>query len=145
METVRKSAVVPYSAVQMYALVNDIESYPGFLPWCSGARVDSREDRRLTASITFALAKLHYTFSTENAMDPGRRIDVRLLSGPFRHLGGHWIFEPAGARSCRVALEMHFEFKNRAVQLALGKPFNHIVNSLVDVFTRRAAQVYGSN
>ena len=136
-------AVVPYSAEQMYALVNDIETYPEFLPWCSDAKITSRGENRLTAYIVIASSSLQQTFSTENTMVSNERIDVRLINGPFKHLNGYWIFEPAGEQHCRIALEMDFEFKNKLIKLALSKLFNHIVNTLVDSFTQSAKSIYG--
>lgn len=136
--------MVPYSAEEMYALVNDIESYPDFLPWCSEARIHTRDGNRLTASISLATAGIRQTFSTENILQPSRRIDVRLVSGPFSRLDGYWEFEPAGDRMCRVQLALDFEFKNTVLKLALSRVFNYIVNSLVDAFTRRAEQIYGT-
>lgn len=145
MTVITKTAVVPYSAEQMYNLVNDIESYPEFLPWCSNTRVYDRTDAGLRASLTMSTAHISQSFSTENTMQPGRRIDVHLLTGPFKYLRGHWWFEPVDNNSCRVSLEMEFEFKSRLVKMALSKVFHHIVNSLVDSFSERAAQVYGRN
>lgn len=143
MKQVRRTAIVPFSAEQMYALVNDIEAYPEFLPWCAEARVLTRRDDSLTASVTMAVGRLHHSFTTANTMQPGRRIAVRLLTGPFRHLEGSWEFVPAGADACEIRLDMQFEFKNRLVELSLGRIFDQIVNSLVGAFTRRAAHVYG--
>jgi len=140
---IKKSAVVPYSADQMYVLVNDIESYPEFLPWCSEARVFERSKTRLKASVSMASGSIKQSFSTENTMRPGRRIDVRLLSGPFRYLNGCWQFEPLEDGRCRISLEMHFEFKNRLLKLTLNKVFNRIIDSLVGSFSERARQVYG--
>ncbi len=140
---IKKSAVVPYRAGQMYDLVNDIESYPEFLPWCSEARVSDRSETRLKASVTMASGSIRQSFSTENTMEPGRRIDVRLLSGPFRYLNGYWQFEPLDDGRCRISLEMHFEFKNRLMKLTLSKLFHRIVDSLVGSFNERARQVYG--
>ena len=136
--------MVPYSAEEMYALVNDIESYPDFLPWCARAQIHSRQGNQLTASVSLATAGIRQTFSTENTMQPGQRIDVRLLSGPFRRLEGYWKFEPAGDRACRVQLALDFEFRNRVLKLAPSTVFSDIVNSLVDAFTRRAEQIYGT-
>jgi ribosome-associated toxin RatA of RatAB toxin-antitoxin module len=143
MKHVRRTAIVPFSAEQMYALVNDIESYPEFLPWCADARVLSRGDNALTASVSMALGRLRHTFTTANTMEPGRRIDVRLLAGPFRHLDGSWEFVPAGAGACEIRLDMRFEFGSRLVEVSLGKVFGQIVNSLVGAFTRRAERIYG--
>jgi len=127
----------------MYALVNDIESYPQFLPMCSGAAVLSREKTRLTASISLATGRLQHTFTTENIMEPGRRIDVRLLSGPFRYLHGFWKFEDTGEKSSQIELEMDFEFRNKLLKLALSPIFHQFLNSLVKAFGRRAEEIYG--
>ena len=143
MTITHRSATVPYSAEEMFALVNDIESYPSFLPWCSDARVSAREDTRLRASISLRIGKLSQTFSTQNTMEPGRRISVELLHGPFSHLHGHWRFDPLPDGGCVVRLEMDFEFKNRVLKLALEKGFHMIANSLVDAFTARAREIYG--
>lgn len=143
MKQVRRTAIVPFSAEQMYALVNDIESYPQFLPWCSDARVLTRDGDALTASLSMAVGRLQHAFTTANTMEPGRRISVRLLSGPFQHLHGSWEFLPAGPAACEIHLDMHFEFKNRLVEMSLGKIFGQIVNSLVGAFTQRASRVYG--
>jgi ribosome-associated toxin RatA of RatAB toxin-antitoxin module len=143
MKQVQKTAIVPFTTEQMYALVNDIEAYPEFLPWCSEARVLSRRDNALTASVTMALGRIRQTFSTSNTMQPGRRIAVQLLEGPFRQLRGGWEFIPAGQGACEIRLDMGFEFKTRLLELTLGKVFGQIVNSLVGAFTRRAHHVYG--
>lgn len=143
LNSVSKLAMVPYSAEQMYALVNDVESYPQFLPWCTDARVRERTDEHLTAAISMALGKVQQSFSTENHMHPGRRIDMRLLTGPFRQLEGYWEFIPAGDDHCEVRMKIRFEFKNRMLQLTFGKLFHHIVNSLVDAFIGRAEGIYG--
>ena len=99
MTTIKKSALVPYTAGQMYDLVNDIESYPAFLPWCSDASVTVHAEDSLTASLTMATGKIKQSFTTENTMEPGRRINVHLVSGPFRHLQR---YDDHFLRRCRV-------------------------------------------
>ncbi len=143
MTKIRKSATLPYSTAQMYALVNDIESYPEFLPWCSEARVHEREGSRLKASLTLKASKLEYSFMTDNTMQENSLIQVRLVEGPFKHLTGSWRFEDRDDTHCHISLEMQFEFKNRLVKMALAKTFNRIINSLVDAFRQRAQQLYG--
>lgn len=143
MSSVSKSAVVPYTAEQMYNLVNDIDAYPEFLPWCTAAVVHSRAVDRLTASVSLATGKLKQTFTTENRMQPGQRIEVTLISGPFKYLQGYWIFENTGNKLCRIELKMDFEFKNTLLKLTLGAVFNQFMNSLVGAFITRAKQVYG--
>lgn len=127
----------------MYELVNDVESYPDFLPWCRESAVYGKTDTSLRASLTLATGSIKQSFTTENTMQPGRRIDVHLVSGPFKYLRGHWLFEPLDDNRCRISLEMEFEFKNRLLRMALSKVFNRIIETLVDAFTERARQVYG--
>ena len=134
---------MPFTPAQMYALVNDVESYPLFLPWCREAKLLSSDVDRLEASLTLAAGKIHQTFSTANSMVPGRSIVIRLLDGPFKYMNGNWQFDPEGEKSCRITLRMEFEFKNRLMKLALDKMFGHVVNTLIDAFTQRAYQVHG--
>jgi ribosome-associated toxin RatA of RatAB toxin-antitoxin module len=127
----------------MFALVNDIGSYPAFLPWCSGANILETGEDQLTATLTLSAAGVHQSFTTRNRMQPGRRIELQLLDGPFRRLDGSWTFEPLPDGGCRIDLCMNFEFKSRLASLALQKPFNHILHSMVDAFIRRAEQLHG--
>jgi ribosome-associated toxin RatA of RatAB toxin-antitoxin module len=127
----------------MYALVNDIESYPQFLPWCSDARILEPGEQQLRATLTLSAAGIRQSFTTLNHMQPGRRIDVRLLEGPLRRLEGSWTFEALPDGRSRVELQMQFEFGSRFAALALQKPFNHIFHSMVDAFIRRAEQIHG--
>ncbi len=127
----------------MYALVNDVESYPEFLPWCSEARVHASDDHHLRASLSMQASKLKYTFMTENTMQENEVINVRLVEGPFKQLTGSWQFEDRENGACFIKLQMQFEFKNRIVKMALDKTFNRIVNSLVEAFHQRARQLYG--
>jgi ribosome-associated toxin RatA of RatAB toxin-antitoxin module len=140
---IHKSAVVPFSASQMYALVDDIESYPQFLPWCTGAKILARGDGELTASLALAMGKLRKTLTTRNTLRPWDYIEMRLVEGPFRHLHGEWRFQQNGA-GCRISLDMDFEFKNRMLKLALGMPFRKIADSMMEAFIRRAEELYGS-
>jgi ribosome-associated toxin RatA of RatAB toxin-antitoxin module len=143
MGSISKTAVVPYTAEQMYDLVNDIEAYPEFLPWCTAASVRNRTETGLTASVSLATGRIKQTFTTENTMRPGRQIDVRLISGPFSYLNGSWRFEPAGANLCRIELDMNFEFRSKLLKLTLNPVFNQFINSLVSSFVNRAGKVHG--
>ena len=143
MVEIHRKAVVPYSTREMYALVNDIESYPLFLPWCNDAKILERENNRLMARLSMKIGRFGLEFTTENTMRPERHIEMRLVEGPFRHLAGNWKFEPRGENSCAVAFDLRFEFKNRLLRLALSSVFNKIMAALVDSFVRRAEQLYG--
>lgn len=143
MRTVHKSALVSYSAREMFDLVNDIEAYPTFLPWCRDARVEHVTETEVHASLELARGGVHKWFTTRNEIDPGRVIDINLVNGPFRHLDGKWQFTPLGEEGSRVTLDMSFEFSSRMLSVVVGPVFHQICNSLVDAFVRRAADVYG--
>ena len=143
MPAIHRSALVPYSPAEMYSLVNDIDSYPQFLPWCKSARVLSRDDDEVRASLELARGGFEKSFTTCNRLQKNKMIEMRLVEGPFRHLEGFWRFEPLGDQACKVSLDMDFEFANKLVGLALGSLFNQIANTLVDSFCKRAIDVYG--
>lgn len=127
----------------MYALVADVEAYPQFLPWCSGVEVHSRSDDIVEASLELQRAGLKKRFRTRNVLTPERSISLQLVGGPFRHLSGGWQFTPLGDAGSKVALELEFEFDNKALDLMMGAFFEDTCNSLVEAFTERAAAVYG--
>lgn len=145
MRTVNKTALVPYTAAQMYALVNDVERYPEFLPWCRGARILSQNNNEMRASLELARGGFHKNFTTRNTLEPGRGIVIALDRGPFRHLEGHWSFEDLGPEGSKVTLNMEFEFAGAMLDLIAGPVFHEICNSLVAAFTRRAAVLYGKS
>ncbi|HEU5397658.1 MAG TPA: type II toxin-antitoxin system RatA family toxin [Gammaproteobacteria bacterium] len=143
MRRVNKNALVPYPAADMYALVNDVERYPEFLPWCRSAKVLSHTEGEMQASLELARGGFHKTFTTRNALQPGQAITMTLLDGPFKHLEGRWQFTDLDHEGSKVALDMEFEFKSGMLDLMAGPVFHEICNSLVDAFIRRAAAVHG--
>ena len=144
MTEISKTTLVPYTSNEMYVLVNDIESYPSFLPWCTEAKILSQQEESLTATLSMALGKIKQSFTTENTMQDGSRIDIQLIEGPFKHLSGYWRFIQEDEQSCHIHLHMHFEFKNKIIKHTLGKAFYKVMDTLVDSFVQRAQQVYGS-
>ncbi|HRD50587.1 MAG: type II toxin-antitoxin system RatA family toxin [Candidatus Competibacter sp.] len=143
MATVKKSALVLYSAADMYALVNDIEAYPQFLPWCRSAHTCNRTEDELRATIELVKGGVHKTFTTSNRMQKHKMIDLRLLEGPFKRLEGYWRFEPLRADASKVSLDMEFEFSSQLLRMAVEPVFKQIANSLVDAFCKRAVDLYG--
>lgn len=144
MTEISKTAVVPYTTSEMYALVNDIESYPAFLPWCSTAKILNQQEEILTATLSMALGKIKQSFTTENTMRDGSRIDMRLIEGPFKHLSGYWKFNSEDEQSCHIHLHMNYEFKSKIIKHTLGKAFYIVVDTLVESFVQRAHQIYGN-
>ncbi|MBK7541996.1 MAG: type II toxin-antitoxin system RatA family toxin [Candidatus Competibacteraceae bacterium] len=143
MATVNKSALVLYSAAEMYGLVENIEAYPQFLPWCRSARILSRSADEVRATIEMAKSGVHKSFTTCNRMQPNKMIDIRLLEGPFKRLQGYWRFESLRAGASKVSLDMEFEFANTLLRVAVEPVFKQIANSLVDAFCKRAVDLYG--
>ena len=144
MTEISKATVVPYTPEEMYVLVNDIESYPAFLPWCSAAKILTQQEESLTATLSLALGKIKQSFTTENTMQDGSRIEMQLVDGPFKHLSGYWKFNPEDEQSCHIQLHMNFEFKNKIIKHTLGKVFYKVMDSLVDSFVQRAQEIYGN-
>ncbi|MEE9142085.1 MAG: type II toxin-antitoxin system RatA family toxin [Gammaproteobacteria bacterium] len=141
--TVSRSALVPYRPEEIFALVDDVESYPQFLPWCSDARVHERTDDHVDASIEISRSGFKQGFSTRNHNKAPRMIEMSLLEGPFRSLEGVWRFDPVGDDGCKISLDIDYEFSNSLVELAMGPAFGQILGTLVDAFCTRAAAVYG--
>lgn len=146
MKTVQKSALLWYSARQMYDLVTDVARYPEFLPWCDHTRVIAEDEQGMTAEIGMAFKALRQSFVTRNEHVPGREVRLHLVKGPFSSLQGRWTFTPVGEESdqaCRVELTLSYAFKAPLAAI-VGPLFNRIANSMVDAFVARAEQVYGA-
>jgi ribosome-associated toxin RatA of RatAB toxin-antitoxin module len=141
--TISKSALVPYTPAEMFALVSDVPAYPDFLPWCSGARVLSSTGDEVRATLELSKGGVHKSFTTLNRHQHNKMIEVRLLEGPFRKLEGYWRFDPLGEHGCKVSLDLEFEFASRVLDLVVGPVFNQAANTLVESFQQRAVSVYG--
>jgi ribosome-associated toxin RatA of RatAB toxin-antitoxin module len=140
MKRISRSAIVEHSAEEMYALVDDIESYPAFLPWCAEARVEDIDGRR-RATLTAAMRGLRQSFTTLNENRPAQSIDMHLVEGPFRRFSAAWRFRPLAANACAIEFTLEYEFAGRALGRLLEPLFNHIADTMVDAFTRRADAV----
>ncbi|MGW8247228.1 MAG: type II toxin-antitoxin system RatA family toxin [Acidiferrobacterales bacterium] len=142
MTQINRSAIVAYSAEEMYRLVADIESYPEFLPWCGGTKILSKDNDELRASIDIAYKGVNKSFTTVNREIEGRRIEMSLVEGPFTKLHGIWEFTELDSDASKVSLNLEFEFSNRLIAMTVGKVFSSIADTLVDAFCQRAEQVY---
>ncbi|HKD54729.1 MAG TPA: type II toxin-antitoxin system RatA family toxin [Steroidobacteraceae bacterium] len=138
MREVKRSALVNKPPAEVFALINDIDSYPQFLPWCTHARVLSRTAQEIVATIGVRQGGLNGEFTTRNTLDPDRSIRMDLVSGPFRTLEGEWRLSPVDEHGCRVDLTMRFAFNNRLTGVLFEPLFAHTISSLVDAFVARA-------
>ena len=142
MPSIKKSALVMHTASEMYQLVDDIESYPAFLPWCKSTTILERDQDHAKASIEIAKGAVNKSFTTLNRMQKNKMIEVRLVEGPFKHLRGFWHFEALQENACKISVDMEFEYSNRMMGMVIGPVFSKIVDSLVDSFCKRADKVY---
>ncbi len=142
MTVVHKSALVKFSAEAMFKLVDDIESYPEFLPWCSGTRIISRTPDVVEAEVMISRGGFKKSFTTRNVNDHGGKIKMTLIEGPFSFLEGGWDFKPLREDASKISLNLEFEMSGKIASLAFGRIFNQICNTMVKSFTERAKQVY---
>lgn len=143
MAVVHKTVLLGYSAEQMFALVDRVEDYPQFLPWCGGVEVREREEDRLVAGIMINYHGIKQSFTTENTNVRPVSMTMRLLEGPFKQLHGTWTFKPLRADACKIEFDLQYEFSNRLIESIIGPVFNMIATSFVDSFSKRAEEVYG--
>lgn len=144
MPVIHHELIVPYSAAQMFALVNNIEEYSQFLPYCKSSRVLSQTEDEVKATLVLAGGGFQKSFTTSNRLQKDKMIEIRLLDGPFRRLEGFWHFE-ALAQGSKVSLDLEFEFSGKLLALAFGPVFNQVANTLIEAFSKRAEAVYGKS
>ena len=144
MALVEKSVLIGHSATKMYGLVADVDAYPQFLPWCSGTEVRQLDAQRAAATLHVNYHGLRLNFTTENQMEKGALIDMTLMNGPFKHLDGFWRFVPLAEDACKIEFRLNYELSGKLMERLAGPVFNHIANTLVEVFVKRARALYGS-
>ena len=138
MQRVTKSVLVPYPAARMFELVDRVEEYPQFLPWCGGAKVLEQSGDRKTARIDIDYHGVRAHFTTDNVNRPPESIGITLKDGPFRHLHGEWRFRALGETGCKVEFELAYEFATQLLDKAIGPVFGHIARTFIDAFVKRA-------
>lgn len=140
---IQRSALLPYPAQALFDLVNDVASYPQFLPWCSASEVLEVSETHMLASLEVAKGGIGQRFVTRNVLLPGQRIEMNLQEGPFTSLNGVWEFKALGDKACKISLDLTFDYAGPLVRATLGPLFNQAANTMVDAFCQRAKQLYG--
>ena len=138
MPTIRRSALVEHSAARMFALVNDVAAYPRRFDWCHAAKVLEEGDGRMVARLDLGLGALKTWFTTENTLSPPHHIDLKLVDGPFRRLGGRWEFHVLDESACKVTLSLDFEPSVKLLSPAFSIGFQALADRMVDDFVRVA-------
>ncbi|NKB77847.1 MAG: ubiquinone-binding protein [Gammaproteobacteria bacterium] len=142
MYTVQRSALVLHSAENMAMLVNDVDRYDEFLPWCGGSRVLSRGENEMTAIVTIAFKGIRKSFTTKNQMIGNEQTLMALVDGPFESLWGCWTYKPLEENASKIALDLKFDFSSPIVGRVIGPVFKSIADSMVASFCDRADQIY---
>ena len=142
MPNISRQALMPYSSGQMYDIVNAVDRYAEFLPWCARSTIDSCTENTMQATVLMQKGKLNHSFTTRNQLEPGQKIVMQLVNGPFKQLNGEWTFTQLNANNSKIELNLNFEFSNRIISLLIGPVFTQIANTLVDAFCKRAHQLY---
>ncbi|TQV87226.1 type II toxin-antitoxin system RatA family toxin [Aliikangiella coralliicola] len=127
----------------MYQLVDDIEKYPEFVPYCKKSQIHSRSEAKVSATLEVAKSGIAKSFTTQNLLTPHQCIEMTLVDGPFKHLKGGWHFTPLSEEACKIELNLEFEFANKLASFAFANIFNQLVQSMVTAFTERAEKIYG--
>ena len=145
MTTVERNALVRISARRMFDLVEDIDAYDQFLPWCHASRILKREGNVVEAELEIARGGFRKAFSTRNTSFGHEKITMNLIKGPFSSLEGAWTFLPLREDASKISLELEFEMAGKLTNLAFGAVFNQICNSMVGAFSQRAKELYGAH
>lgn len=144
MAVVKKNVLVSFSVEQMFALVEKVEDYPLFLPWCGGVSVAERSDTQLKATLSINYHGIKQSFTTQNLNSPPHRMEMHLVDGPFKQLQGCWTFTALRPDACKIEFDLRYEFSSKLLEHLIGPVFSKITNSFVDAFCERAEQVYGA-
>jgi len=141
MARVEKSVLVAHTPERMFELVDRVEEYPDFLPWCGGTELKLRDEHRTVATIHIAYLGIRQSFTTENIKTHPREMRITLQDGPFAELEGDWSFFPLGDDACKIEFRLQYVFSSRVLETVLAPVFSHITNTFVDAFVRRADEV----
>lgn len=144
MARVEKSVLVGHTPARMFELVDRVEDYPVFLPWCGGTELKHRDAERTVATIHIAYLGVKQSFTTENTKVYPGEMRIQLLDGPFSRLEGDWLFRPLGSEACKIEFRLEYVFNSKILESILAPVFSHITNTFVDAFVKRADQVYAA-
>ncbi|MCA1924800.1 MAG: type II toxin-antitoxin system RatA family toxin [Thiobacillus sp.] len=144
MARVEKSVLVGHTPERMFELVDRVEDYPAFLPWCGGTELIQRDASRTVATIHIAYLGIRQSFTTENTKTYPKEMRIQLRDGPFAELEGDWVFTPLGQDACKIEFRLHYVFSSRVLETVLAPVFSHITSTFVDAFVKRADEVYAA-
>jgi len=142
MPELHRQALVPQSAQLMFEIVNRVDLYKDFLPWCHDSKIIESTDTSMVASVFMKKGPLNQSFTTKNTMILNQQIDLELVDGPFKKLSGQWVFTDISDHGSKISLQLNYEFSTSIIAMVVGPVFNQIANALVDSFCKRASELY---
>lgn len=143
MPIVKKARTVNYTCEQMFSLVNEVERYSEFLPYCAESLVHHRDEDEVQATLVISAVGMNKSFTTRNRLQINKMIEIRLVDGPFSHLEGFWRFDEVADGACIISFDLEFEFAGRMFSMLLGPVFEQVTDKMVDSFCDRAKEIYG--
>lgn len=143
MNKVTKQAIVPYSASQMFALVNDVSAYPEFIPGCTQIEVHSQDDNTMEVSMTVEKLGFNATLRTRNTLVLNEKIAMTLQSGPLKQLQGEWRFFPLGESAAKIEFALQFDLGGGVVKRMMAQYFHGLAETMLQAFESRAKEIYG--
>ena len=138
MHNIHKSAIVLHPAEKMFQLVDSVENYPQFLPWCGSTQIIERDKEKTIASIEINYKGIRQTFTTKNTKKQNQEMMIKLIDGPFKSLSGQWMFKNIDKDSCQIELKLEYEFSNIILEKLISPVFNMIANTFIDEFIKEA-------
>ncbi len=145
MKVIEQQALVMHSAKDMFDLVNNIKSYPDFLPGCVGSWIEEKQDNWLQARLELKKGGIRQYFTTRNTITNDHRIEMELVEGPLSSLNGYWLFTALSEKACRINLHLTFSIDNPLLRMTAGPLFEQLTGTMVNAFCKRADQIYGKN
>lgn len=142
MVEINRSALLPYSAQQVFGLINDVEAYPEYMDGCVGVEVLGRTEQWMEARLDLSKAGLQYSLVTRNRLLPPHSVAMELVDGPFDEFSGLWTVKPLGPDACKVSLALEFTLANRVLGKAAKVLFKPMADNLVDALVKRAQALY---
>jgi coenzyme Q-binding protein COQ10 len=142
MPKIRVSEILPFTCEQMYNVVADVEKYPKFLPWCSKTRVWDKQDNQFMAELTVSFKGIREKFQTLDILEPHKKIEVNLKSGPFQYLVSTWHFNPIGDDRTKVEFFIDFRFSSKMKEMIMGPVFTQVSKQMISAFKKRAIALH---
>jgi ribosome-associated toxin RatA of RatAB toxin-antitoxin module len=135
---VQRSVLLPYSAEDMFDLIEQAEHYPSFLPWCTGVTIFERSEEWVAARIEFSYLKVRFGMRTRNPKQRPQWLNVRLEEGPFKRFHGDWTFTQLGDLGCKVNFVASFEISDGILDAIAKQVVDLVAGSMVEAFVKRA-------